>query len=143
MPPHPTPRPVVALLRRYGLAAIVFTVVLALAVDNYRNALRDEAANARERLHLLAQEQVIHLHERAEGLLRQADILSGQLAIAPHATRAQLGRIVSPVFAHNPEIVQIGTLRLDGGRATLTARIAPAGLDHVRTTEIFSRGPAR
>jgi len=130
MPPHPTPRPVVALLRRYGLAAIVFTVVLALAVDNYRNALRDEAANARERLHLLAQEQVIHLHERAEGLLRQADILSGQLAIAPHATRAQLGRIVSPVFAHNPEIVQIGTLRLDGGRATLTARIAPAGLDH-------------
>ncbi|GLT24663.1 hypothetical protein GCM10007933_41550 [Zoogloea oryzae] len=121
MPPRPTSRPVAAHLRRYGLALLVFAVVLALTVDNYRTALLEEATATRERLHLLAQEQVIHLRERTESLLRQADILSGQLAIAPHSSRAQLGRMVTPVFTHNPEILRIGIVHVDDGKAAITA----------------------
>ncbi len=120
MPPRPTPRPVVALIRRYGLALLVFAVVLALALDNYRSALLEEASATRERLHLLAQEQVIHMRERTDSLLRQADTLSGQLAITPQGGRAQFGRMVTPVFSHNPEILRIGIIHVADGTATIT-----------------------
>ncbi|WP_374266637.1 putative bifunctional diguanylate cyclase/phosphodiesterase [Zoogloea sp.] len=118
MPASPTPRAVIPFLRRYGLAAVVFLLILALTLDNYRSAIHDEADATRERFRQIAQEQAYHLRQRTDNLVREADVLARQLAFAPDESRAHFGEIVAPLLSRQPEIRRLGTLRLQPGGAT-------------------------
>lgn len=105
-------------LRRYGLPILIFVAVLAIAVDNFRHALEDESSTAHEHLNLLAQEQVIHLRVKMDGLLRQTDILRHQLALLPHTADSNGERLLAPIADAHPEIRRIGIVRAEGARLT-------------------------
>ena len=93
------PPPAVAALRRYGLAALVFLAVVGLTVSTYQRTLRDDEDVAHRQFQFAAAEQIAHLRDRSDNLVRHVDILRRQLAFAPAEARARFGDIVAPLLA--------------------------------------------
>ena len=113
----PTPSTVVDFFRRFGVPLTVFVVIFLLTLDNYRSTIREEEDAARNRFQTTAREQIAHLRDRTDGLVRQADILRRQMAFAPAETQAHFAEIVAPVLQRHPEILRLGLLRVENGNA--------------------------
>ncbi len=113
----PTPSTVVDFFRRFGLPLTVFVVIFVLTLDNYRSTIREEEDAARNRFQTTAREQIAHLRDRTDSLVRQADILRRQMAFAPAETQAHFAEIVAPVLQRHPEILRLGLLRAENGTA--------------------------
>ena len=126
MTSSPTPFQVVDVVRRCGLAVLVFTVVFILTLDSYNSTVNQEREATRNRFQLIAQEQIAQLRDRVSVLVDQSDQLQRHIALANHADEGRLAHFVAPIMARYPEILRLGLIRLDKGKAVLAATVGEA-----------------
>jgi diguanylate cyclase (GGDEF)-like protein/PAS domain S-box-containing protein len=136
-----TPVQVVDLFRRYGLPVLVFVVAFLLALDNYNGTVRNEQDGTRTRFQLIAQQQIAQLRQRSGELVSQADLLQRHIALAPLANEGSFEHFVAPMLDLHPEILRLGVIRIDRGKAllatTATTLQQPAGSQLAETDKLI------
>ncbi len=113
------PFQLVDVFRRYGLPVLVFVVAFILAFDSYNSTVHAEQEGTRTRFQLIAQQQISQLRQRTGELVSQADLLQRHIALAPLATEVRFEHFIAPILALHPEILRLGVIRLDQGKALL------------------------
>ncbi|MBS0369611.1 MAG: EAL domain-containing protein [Proteobacteria bacterium] len=118
---------VVDVFRRYGLAVLVFTLVLAFTLNSYHATILEEREAAGVRFQQLARQHIAQLRERTEGLVTLSEVMRRHVAQAPRIDEREFADFVAPLRAHYPEIRRLGVLRLSGDDALVSVSVESDG----------------
>lgn len=121
------PFQVIDMFRRYGLPVLVLIAAFILALNSYNSTVSKEQEDTRTRFQLIAQQQIAQLRQRAGELVSLSELLQRHVALAPQGREGRFDHFVAPILSRHPEIIRLGVIRLDKGKALLDVTTGPPG----------------